>query len=359
MLNKILSITIFTVLSVVVSATSFSPALDSSFETISSVRKAAIGTFFVDSLEEGLVIVSVRCPESFDYALETVPQDFNNVFGKLPRGVIGFLNKHKNQYFQDLLRSVNQGSQSTTEFIFTGYGHGGKIALVLSSLWAHEFNKTYGQKPKPNQIKSITFSATAFGDGEFNNSIKNLLGAPNILDFSSYYSTSIRCGAPIQILPDEQFLDSLKSGSYNGFIKTGIAFGFLFYSYSWLNDLIHKSDDFIRYADKLVSKNEVCSADATWISSGDYATRRDNFINARSKLKYLFSFSFLLLFPRIYDGYKNYRFIPSEKLVLEAFKYAQDNYHANEEASLDSIGSLPLISARRGVGKSLRWLIGI
>lgn len=353
MLSKLLSLIIFTTVSVIISATSFNSALDISSETICSVRRASIGRFFIDTSEEGRVIVSVHCRENLDYTLNTVSQDFNNMTGKLPKGIIDFLNTHKNQYLQNLLRSTSQDSQLTTEFIFTGYNHGGRIALVLSALWADEFNKTHGKKLKPNQIKSITFSATAFGDGEFNRSIKKLLGEENIIDFSSYYSTPIRCGIPIQILPDEQFIDSLKNGSYNGFIKAGVSFGILAYSYFLLNDLVLTSDKFIGAAGSLINQDEKC------IANNDYTFWRDNFVKARDRIKFLFSYSFLLLFPTIYEMYHSYRFVPSERLVLEAFKYTQDNYHANEEASLDSIGCPPLISARRGIGKVSKWIIGI
>src|SRR3990167_601213 len=335
---------------------SFNPALESSQEEIATVRQAIVskGSFPVDhDAIRGKVIVSVKDPKDWIQTSESVPPEYD-IPGSIPRGIITFLQRYKPRYLTPI--QATKDSIRGTEFIFTGYGNGGKIALVLSALWAKEYEKVNSEKP--NQIKTITFSSSCFGNKEFNSSVCTLLGKLNILDFSTCFARSATWGVPIYILPGEQFVDTLKSMSYRKLIYTGgvVATYYLWHRFTSASldkiDLMQNS--FLMSLSHLYSMSSEEKV-LTYVDSiKKNLESSDNTINAKAKALVL-SFPMWFLVYKAYDLYKNHQSIPSEKLLLTAFQYAKDNYHSSEDAPLNHIGKPPLLlSGRRGFGG---WLM--
>lgn len=295
-------------------ATNFVCALDEQPEVISVVRNNVIsnpGSFYIDKISiPGKIIVSLTHPGTLDPTLIDVPSEFN-IKGQLPKGLIDFINEHKERYFHNLSYLI-ENDCSLKDFIFTGSQQGGEISLLLSTLWVNEFIQR-NQPLRNNQVKSITFSVSSIGNSEFNHSMKRILGETNILDFSNYFTKSIGCGVPIYFLPDEYLVDKIHTASYINIFKRSFLVGLLM-------------------SPSLLSN----STQNLFIPSNIFFT----------------------LCIGIHEIYKNYPLIPSERLVLESFRYTHENYHSDLEASFDSIGRPSLLSLRRGLGSWVRRLIG-
>src|SRR5688500_10069532 len=118
MLVKFLYFILFiTCLQVSTYATNFYCALDDSPENIAAIRRTVVNHLPIDASNAGRIIISVGHPGHLDSTLESIPQKFN-IAGRLPRGVINFLEKHKDQYLQNISREIKQDITSM-EFVFT------------------------------------------------------------------------------------------------------------------------------------------------------------------------------------------------------------------------------------------------
>jgi hypothetical protein len=390
---------------------------EDSIESLNMARKLIMDksqSFAIDDKSVvNKVFVCVNNSEAFDFTLDMIPEEFH-IPGKLPRTIIDSLEYYKTQL------NKNETS-SSTEFIFTGYGNNGKIAVALSALWLNEYTKIKKQPPRPNQIKVITFFASNVGDDEFNDFMKTSLGQNNILDFSTYFSSYFQspthCGIPILILPDEQFIESIKNINYYrlgtemlSYVKLALVFMFFDIAFKSYNttypreSIIHEryatnssalvvynpvcssqsalrerytnnSTELVVYnpvcrsqsalyerpannSSALVVYDPVCPREPNWEPQITLLTKMLLVLGDDLLVNNIFIASVLFsLCSCLYDEYSNYNFVPSEELLAKAFYYTKSNYLS--EQALETIGSSPLFTIRRGVGEKLINFLGL
>jgi len=295
----------------------YSSVLELDKEDIAAVRSKVLPSnppYQADGSIRGRVLIYINDTHSFSQVLETIPQEWN-VKGKLPQKTIEVLRSNKENYIEQIKGAIT-GNIKETEFIFTGYRESGEIALPLALLWREEYKKIAKENPAENQIKSILFSTKIKGDLEFTNFANESLGQSNTLNFLSYFNAPSPCGVSLYYLPDEQILDMLYQHTSKSTLLKG---GGVISSY-FLIQCFYKRPLW----EFLPVPPEVSLPIVT-----------------------------LLIFKKMQEC----KYYPSESLVLKAFKYAEENYRTDDNASLSKVGTPPLLSSRRGIGSWLRWLI--
>lgn len=136
--------------------------------------------------------------------------DLNGCPGKVHRGVF-WLYKDMASTLKSTLATQLEGSKEhPVEFVFSGYGLGGALALYAAA------DFSYAQKDalQPHQVKVITFSAPKVVDGVFREDLHKVIGQMNIVQFINRIDiTTLRPlsyrhpGVQAYILPNEQFRD--------------------------------------------------------------------------------------------------------------------------------------------------------
>jgi hypothetical protein len=140
--------------------------------------------------------------------------------GKVHGGILGIFNQiNKEPSFQKAVefnevssRNIEEAlPRKNKEFIFTGYGVGGALAIAAASTF-ESLNRTALQ---PNQVKIITFSAPKMVDESYRRSFINRVGRENILQFEHYTDVTQtlpfiyrHLGIPIYLLPTEKMRDA-------------------------------------------------------------------------------------------------------------------------------------------------------